>query len=155
MARSSLRNAKSTCNRTQTRLKTRRHQANNKLPGHCWQYLKDKHMIKRTVVVCTCLAFATLMLVSACSHKEEVRVERETSREMISPAPAPSVTPGPVPEVVVRQPLPPRMESHPPQPSPSTIWVPGSCAWNNNTWVWDPGQWERPPDRTAAWVPGQ
>jgi len=64
--------------------------------------------MKRTMVFGTCLAFATLMLVSACSHREEVRTERETLRE--TPPPAPRVTSVPAPEVIVRQsPPPPRI----------------------------------------------
>jgi hypothetical protein len=109
--------------------------------------------MKRTMVLGTLLAFATLMLVAACSHREEVRTERETLRESVPPAPR--VTATPAPEMSVRQPPPPRVETPPPRPAPDYAWVPGYWNWSNNAWVWVPGQWERPPERTAAWVPGQ
>jgi hypothetical protein len=94
--------------------------------------------MKRTMIVCTCLAFATLMLVSACSHKEEVRIERETV------TPAPRVTPGPPPEVIVRQATPPplRVEVRTPPPAPGYTWVPGQWVQRGQDWVWRSGHWE-------------
>jgi len=96
--------------------------------------------MKRTMILCTCLAFATLMLVSACSHKEEVRIERET----VTPAPAPRVTPGPPPEVIVRQATPPplRLEVRTPPPAPGYTWVPGQWVQRGQDWVWRSGHWE-------------
>jgi hypothetical protein len=108
--------------------------------------------MKRTAVLGTLLAFATLILVSACSHKEEVRTE--VSRE--TTLPAPRVASAPAPEVIVKQsPPPPRVETPPPPPASGYAWVPGYWTWNNNTWVWASGRWEMPPERTVTWVPGQ
>ena len=47
------------------------------------------------------------------------------------------------------------LETVPPQPGPSYVWVPGSYTWQpvSRTYVWVPGHWTIPP-RGYAWVPG-
>ena len=110
--------------------------------------------MKRTIVLGTLLAFATLIFVSACARRE-VRTERETVLRESPPAAstAPAV---PAPGVSVQQPPPPpRAEVQPPQPGPGYAWVPGYWTWSGNAWAWVPGRWERPPERTATWIPGQ
>jgi hypothetical protein len=130
------------------------HRASDRLAGHLLVHIEEKWIMKRTMIFGTCLAFATLLFVSACSHKEEVRPEREILRE--TPPPAPTVTSVPAPEVTVRQAPPaPRVATPPPPPAPGYAWVPGYWTWSNNAWIWVPGKWERPPERTATWVPGQ
>jgi hypothetical protein len=90
-------------------------------------------MIKRTVVLCALLAAASLVLVSACTHES---VERETSREVVSPVSPAS----PPPNVIVRQPPPPpREEARMASPSPEYVWVPGYWLWDNG-WVWVQGR---------------
>jgi hypothetical protein len=103
--------------------------------------------MKRTVVLCAILASASLVLISACSRES---VERETSREVISPMPPAS----PTPNMIVRQPPPPpRQEVRAASPAPEYVWVPGYWLWDHG-WVWVQGRWERPPERMATWVPG-
>lgn len=106
--------------------------------------------MRRTAVLCMLLASTTLVFVSACTR--EVRVEREVAPQIAPPGP--SVRPSSV--VIVRQPPPPpRDEVQVAPPSPGYAWVPGYWTWENNTWAWAAGRWERPPERMATWVPGQ
>jgi hypothetical protein len=103
--------------------------------------------MKRTMVLCALLASASLVLVSACTYES---VERQTSREVVTPVPPAS----PTPQVIVRQPPPPpREEMRTTSPSSESVWVPGYWRWDNG-WVWIQGRWESPPERMATWVPG-
>jgi len=77
--------------------------------------------MKRTAILCTLLGFATLGLVSACSHE---RIEKETKQTV---APAPPVVVAPAPPVIVQQPR---------------TWVPGQWTQQGPDMVWRPGHWE-------------
>lgn len=82
--------------------------------------------MKRTAILCTLLGFATITLVSACSHE---RIEKET-KQTVAPAPT-VVTPAPTvvapPPVIVQQPR---------------TWVPGQWFQQGPDMVWRPGHWE-------------
>jgi hypothetical protein len=84
--------------------------------------------MKRTAILCTLLGFATLGLVSACSHE---RIEKET-KQTVAPtptvvAPALPVVVAPAPPVIVQQPR---------------TWVPGQWFQEGPDMVWRPGHWE-------------
>ena len=83
--------------------------------------------MKHTAILCVLLGFATLGLVSACSHE---RIEKET-KQTVAPAPtvvvpAPTIV-APAPPVVVQQPR---------------VWVPGQWIPQGPDMVWRPGHWE-------------
>jgi len=50
-------------------------------------------------------------------------------------------------------PPPPRVETPPPLPSPSHVWIEGYWVWERG-WVWRPGVWVVRPQPRAVWVPG-
>jgi len=77
--------------------------------------------MKRSIVLCTLLLFATLGLLSACSSRV---VERETVKE------SPPVTVVRPPDVVMVQ------------PQRSAIWVPGHWVQGSYGLEWRSGHWE-------------
>ncbi len=79
--------------------------------------------MKRNVVLCTFMLFATLGLLSACSSTTRV-VERETQKE------TPPVTVVKPPDVVMVQ------------PQRSAVWVPGHWVQGSYGLEWRPGHWE-------------
>src|SRR6266852_5011073 len=97
--------------------------------------------MKRTAILCTLLGFATLGLVSACSHE---RIEKET-KQTVAPAPT-VVTPAPTvvaPAPTVVAPAPTVVAPPPPVivQQPRT-WVPGQWFQEGPDMVWRPGHWE-------------
>lgn len=59
--------------------------------------------------------------------------------------PAPPGEPPPPPAPIV--------ETPPPQPDVTFVWVPGEWAWHGR-WVWVGGYWGHPPRPGAVWVHG-
>ena len=48
----------------------------------------------------------------------------------------------------------PQAEVVGPPPAPGHAWTRGYYHWNGREYVWQPGQWARPPRQHARWVDG-
>ncbi len=52
------------------------------------------------------------------------------------------------------EPPPPRVETPPPAPGPSYVWMNGHWGWDGAQYVWTPGHYVVPPTTVARWTPG-
>lgn len=76
-------------------------------------------------------------LVTGCHEKKEVRYDDEVYDD-----------------VYIAEPPPPLIvETCPPCPNETFVWVGGFWFWNNNHYVWRKGRWAPPPPHHGYWYP--
>jgi len=98
------------------------------------------------------LAAGAVLILSAPAFADTVTIEKRTITRDV---PESGST---VPTVVIAPtaPPPPQIETPPPAPGPTAVWMPGHWNWNTErqAYVWIDGRYGEPPRERAAWIPG-
>jgi len=99
-------------------------------------------------------AAGAVLILAGPAFADDVTIEKRTITREVVPESGSTVS-----TVIVAPTAPPapEVETPPPAPAPTAVWMPGHWNWSpeRQVYVWSHGRYAEPPRARATWIPGR